>query len=92
MSDVSRLLKPATYLERMADQVIAGFSLRGSSPAAFNGLHLRLEEDSPYIQMLGGVEVITSLTFCFFHPQRRRIGAGALDTCVPTRSQPSAQH
>jgi hypothetical protein len=55
VSDISRLLKPAAYLQRLADKVIAGSS-KGAA-AAFNGLHLRMEEDSPYIQMLGGVEV-----------------------------------
>ena len=55
VSDISRLLKPAAYLQRLAEKVIAGFP-EGSS-AAFNGLHLRMEEDSQYIEMLGGVEV-----------------------------------
>ena len=59
VSEVSRLIKPAAYLQRLADAVVAGLSKDGQQ--AFNGVHLRLEEDSPYVEMMGGLEASRSL-------------------------------
>ena len=54
VSEVSRLMKPAAYLEALADTVVAKLTQRGER--AFNGVHLRLEQDSPYVEMMGGLE------------------------------------
>ncbi len=56
-SDVSRRIRPATYLEGLADIVVAKMTRRGER--MFNGVHLRLEQDSPYVEMMGGLEAST---------------------------------
>ena len=53
-SDVSRRIRPAAYLEGLADTVVAELTRRGER--VFNGVHLRLEQDSPYVEMMGGLE------------------------------------
>ena len=54
-SEVSRLIRPAAYLEGLADTIVSEMTTRRGE-RAFNGVHLRLEQDSPYVEMMGGLE------------------------------------
>ena len=56
VADAARSLRGAPRLRDLAATVAAGVRARSGS-AAYNGLHLRLERDSGYVEAWGGEEV-----------------------------------
>ena len=54
IEEVTRNLRPAPCVQRAVDAIVAQLTARG---ATFNGVHLRMEEDSGYLQRSGGNEV-----------------------------------
>ena len=57
LSTVSRHLPPTVHLQRLANRIVANISGNARAPVPFNGLHLRLENDTDNISHLGGLEV-----------------------------------
>lgn len=57
VADAARSLRAAPRLTALAATVTAGVRARSSSAAGYNGLHLRLEKDSGYVEAWGGEEV-----------------------------------
>ena len=57
VADAARSLRGAPRLRALAATVIAGVHARSHNGSAYNGLHLRLEKDSGYVQAWGGEEV-----------------------------------
>ena len=55
VADAARSLRGAPRLQALAATVAAGVRARSGS-AAYNGLHLRLERDSGYVEAWGGEE------------------------------------
>ena len=54
VEEVSRNLRPAPPIQRAADAIVANLTAGG---AAFNGIHLRLEADAGFKNLVGGEEV-----------------------------------
>ncbi len=54
VEEVSRNLRPAPRIRRAADAIVANLTAGG---AAFNGIHLRLERDAGFKDLVGGEEV-----------------------------------
>ena len=53
MEDVARSLRPAPRIQALVDRIVSGLSADGP----FNGVHLRLEDDARYQDLMGGQEV-----------------------------------
>ena len=53
VEDVARNLRPAPHIQTLVDKVVSKLSADGP----FNGVHLRLEDDARYQDLMGGQEV-----------------------------------
>ena len=53
VEEVSRNLRPAPRIQQAADAIVATLTAGGT---AFNGIHLRLEQDAGFKNMVGGEE------------------------------------
>jgi hypothetical protein len=54
VEEVSRNLRPSPTTRTAADAILANLTASGG---AFNGVHLRLEDDAPYKEYAGGEQV-----------------------------------
>ncbi len=54
VEEVSRNLRPAPPIRRAADAIVGSLTAGG---AAFNAIHLRVEQDAGFKNLVGGEEV-----------------------------------
>ena len=56
VADAARSLQAAPHLAALAAKIMAAVRAQSMS-ASYNGLHLRIEKDSGYVDRMGGEEV-----------------------------------